>query len=181
MGGASSTSASTSAAGEAKASPFTTIATTLTSTSAAPTSSSTATATTASAAPPPRKPKKFGLAASVSMLRDAGALASQEIIVGRASDHRLDADINKPGDLFKLEYRDDDGHLQTTEQAFRDQQYKFRGQQPGAKKREKLQEQIKRDEAMLAMQSGDTPLGTASATKALLERTKTAGIVLSKR
>jgi len=136
---------------------------------------------TVGAARPSGGGRRGGLRAALTMLQATGEVHAREVVVGRATDTRLHADVNKPGDLVVLTYRDEHGRELTTEEAWRQQQYQRRGEQPGAKKREKRLEQIRQEEAVLAMQAGDTPLGTARATKEALKRAGVDHIVLGKR
>ena len=133
------------------------------------------------AAPHRAAPKiRRGIGAALGALRESGDRMS-EVVEGRASDTKLRDDINRPGDLVRLEYRNEEGRLLTIEEAFRMQQYQLRGQAPSARRREQRAEQLRREEAIRNASSGDTPLGIASTMAQLQARSGTAGVVLSKR
>ena len=137
---------------------------------AAPASSSTA---------PKPKPTHRGLASSLSALFESGDLiAEEEIIVGRTKDVKPNFELNRPGEAIKLEYRDDHGRLLTPKEAFRQLSHQMRGQTPSAKKLEKRQELLKKEELVRSARAGDTPLSMASATNKLLQKTGTAHLTL---
>jgi len=105
--------------------------------------------------PEPLKEKthRRSLAATLSVVRESME-ERDEIIVGRANDARPLTDMNKPDDLVKLEYRDDHGRLLTQKEAYRQLKYQFRGEGPGAKKKEKRERQLQREQAARSDASG---------------------------
>ncbi len=88
----------------------------------------------------------LSMAGAIAMLRSRGDLAkNNEIVVGRANDKK--PEINNTGRV-KLEYRDDQGRLLTTKEAWRQLNYQYNGTQPGYKKREKRREMLEREQAL---------------------------------
>jgi hypothetical protein len=61
--------------------------------------------------------------------------------------HPLISQLNRPGDLVKLEYRDDHGRLVTPKEGYRQLKYQFRGDGPGPRKRMLREKQLERDQA----------------------------------
>ena len=91
-----------------------------------------------------------GMAATLGLLKSAGDLggANEEIMVGRAKDVRERREERKEGEV-KIEYRDSDGRLMTTKEAFRQLSYKFHGHGPGQKKKEKRRKDVMEQEKTL--------------------------------
>jgi len=140
-----------------------------------------ASATATSTAPTKAKPTHRSIADSLAAMYESGELAAQdEIVVGRQRDARQDQSVNRPGDLVKLEYRDDHGRLLTSKEAFRQQAYQMRGQTPSVRKREKREEELKRQQLLQVTKSGDTPLHMASAATKLLAKTGSAHVTLKR-
>lgn len=114
-----------------------------------------------------------GMAATLALLRNKGDLreSAQARLAGRQNDHR-DEDDTRVRDGVKLEYRDEFGRQMTKKEAFRHLSYKFHGQHPGKKKKDKrlkaLKEEIIKDKAL----SGE---GSTAAMKALEKRQKKSG------
>ena len=97
---------------------------------------------------PKQKSHRRGLAGTLSLMKETGEVKSkEEIVVGRARDARPVADLNRPEDIVKLEYRDDHGRLLTQKEAYRQIKYQMRGEGPGAKKLEKRERQLQREQA----------------------------------
>jgi len=130
-------------------------------------------------APPETKPKfnRRSLASTLFAVRESGDISSKtdEVIVGRAKDVRPAADINKPGDVVILEYRDDHGRKMTTKERYRQLQYEMRGEGPGAKKRQKRELQLQREQAAKSDNSA-----ASSGAKVLIDRVKKDHVVLPK-
>lgn len=78
-------------------------------------------------------------AAALQLLKRSGELKWQEKLAGRSKDSRDIAvpESQIPLDKVKLEYRDEYGRNLTKKEAFRQLSYKFHGQEPGKKKKEK--------------------------------------------
>uniref|UniRef100_A0A7S2RWK0 SART-1 family protein n=1 Tax=Mucochytrium quahogii TaxID=96639 RepID=A0A7S2RWK0_9STRA len=82
-----------------------------------------------------------GLAETLKLIQGRGdcKASNSSIVVGRARDERP-AEDNSGG--FVLEYRDEQGRLLTTKEAFRQMAYKFHGHGPSFKKKEKRRKEL---------------------------------------
>ena len=87
-----------------------------------------------------------GVGSTLDLLKESGTLEREEIIVGRANDAAPIKDLNKPGDLVVLEYRDDQGRLLTPKEAYRQLKYQFRGEGPGPRKQKLRDQQLQRQQ-----------------------------------
>ena len=87
-----------------------------------------------------------GVGSTLDLLKESGNLEREEIIVGRANDAAPIKDLNKPGDLVVLEYRDDHGRLLAPKEAYRQLKYQFRGEGPGPRKQQLRDQQLQRQQ-----------------------------------
>ncbi|KAH9249670.1 hypothetical protein BASA81_012639 [Batrachochytrium salamandrivorans] len=78
-----------------------------------------------------------------------------ELVVGRTKDTRPVANLNKPGDLVQLEYRDDHGRKLTTKEAYRQLKYQFRGDGPGPRKKMLREQQLAKKETSSSFSAKD--------------------------
>jgi U4/U6.U5 tri-snRNP-associated protein 1 len=81
---------------------------------------------------------RSGMAATLALLKGSGDLKQKQELSGRAKDVReLDPSARDFG--VKLEYRDENGRLLTSKEAFRQLCYRFHGYGPGKKNKDKRQ------------------------------------------
>lgn len=111
-----------------------------------PTRQQTSAAASTSTTTTSRGSSSRGMGSILNRLVSTGEIedARRDLVVGRSKDARYAQDLNKEGDLVKLEYRDDAGRLLTPHEAFRQLTYAFHGQGPSARKKEARIEQIKK-------------------------------------
>jgi len=126
------------------------------------------------------KQYKSGMAATLQMLKEKGTLGDKKptvssIIVGRQRDER--PSVDEDGGVV-LEYRDDQGRLLTTKEAFRQLSHKFHGIRPGYKKLEKRNREIERQTLLNHAAQDDSPLGMSKAMRKIQQSSGSAHIVL---
>ena len=124
-----------------------------------------------------------GMGATLALLRKTGDLHQTRVErqAGRANDTR---DRSFEDDLrikngVKLDYRDEFGRLLTKKEAFRKLSYKFHGQEPGKKKKEKRLKQLKEELKAQKQLSGEGSTKMMKVLEKKQKHTKEAHVVLS--
>ncbi|CAH0515873.1 unnamed protein product [Peronospora belbahrii] len=124
-----------------------------------------------------------GMGATLALLRKTGDLRQTRVErqAGRANDAR---DRSFENDLrirngVKLDYRDEFGRLLTKKEAFRMLSYKFHGQEPGKKKKEKRLKQLKEELEAQKLLSGEGSTKMMKVLEKKQKHTKEAHVVLS--
>ena len=132
-----------------------------------------------------------GLAATLALLKDKGALSEGVTWAGRTTDKKKDriavaveADAIGTSDPnynfnFKLDRFDEFGRKMTPKEAFRELCHKFHGIFPSRGKQEARLRQWHEEQARLKATSGDTALESAEKMRAAQLRTATPFVVLS--
>jgi len=132
-----------------------------------------------------------GLAATLSMLKEKGALNEAVKWAGRTTDKKASAVAGAveaagitSGDEswqfgFKLDRFDEFGRKMTPKEAFRELCHKFHGIFPSRGKQEARLKQWHEEQASLKVSEGDTPLSAADSLRAATQRTATPFVVLS--
>lgn len=124
-----------------------------------------------------------GMAATLALLRKTGDLRETrtERQAGRANDAR-DRNVDEElriKDGVKLDYRDEFGRLLTKKEAFRMLSYKFHGQEPGKKKKEKRLKQLKEELEAQKLLSGEGSTTMMKVLEKKQKHAKQAHVVLS--
>ena len=125
-----------------------------------------------------------GLAGTLALLVRSGAMAAKEKARGRNKDGTIDSTVvmGAPGlNDFVLEYRDADGRLLTAKQAYRELSYKFHGQRPSQKVRERAMRREAREERVALTASGALPMTTMTALEATQRATGAAHVTLARQ
>ncbi|KAL4162711.1 hypothetical protein PRNP1_003243 [Phytophthora ramorum] len=124
-----------------------------------------------------------GMGATLALLRKTGDLRQTRVErqTGRTNDTR---DRNFEDDLrvkngVKLDYRDEFGRLLTKKEAFRMLSYKFHGQEPGKKKKEKRLKQLKEELKAQKLLSGEGSTKMMKVLEKKQKHSKEAHVVLS--
>uniref|UniRef100_A0AAV1UK91 U4/U6.U5 tri-snRNP-associated protein 1 n=1 Tax=Peronospora matthiolae TaxID=2874970 RepID=A0AAV1UK91_9STRA len=124
-----------------------------------------------------------GMGATLALLRKTGDLHQTRVErqAGRANDARdrsFEADLRIKNGV-KLDYRDEFGRLLTKKEAFRKLSYKFHGQEPGKKKKEKRLKQLKEELKAQKQLSGEGSTKMMKVLEKKQKHTKEAHVVLS--
>uniref|UniRef100_M4BXG0 U4/U6.U5 tri-snRNP-associated protein 1 n=1 Tax=Hyaloperonospora arabidopsidis (strain Emoy2) TaxID=559515 RepID=M4BXG0_HYAAE len=124
-----------------------------------------------------------GMGATLALLRKTGDLRQTRVErqAGRANDARdrsFEADLRIKNGV-KLDYRDEFGRLLTKKEAFRKLSYKFHGQEPGKKKKEKRLKQLKEELKAQKQLSGEGSTKMMKVLERKQKHTKEAHVVLS--
>lgn len=120
------------------------------------TAPTTTTTTTTSPAPSSSTVYRRSLSTTLQLLsRFGNDDGRDELVVGRAKDAKPIGNLNKPGDLVQLEYRDDHGRKLTTKEAYRQLKYQFRGDGPGPRKQMLREQQLAKKETSSSFSAKD--------------------------
>ncbi|UIZ25606.1 hypothetical protein KXD40_006359 [Peronospora effusa] len=124
-----------------------------------------------------------GMGATLALLRKTGELRQTRVErqAGRANDARnrsFEDDLRIKNGV-KLDYRDEFGRLLTKKEAFRMLSYKFHGQEPGKKKKEKRLKQLKEELEAQKLLSGEGSTKMMKVLEKKQKHTKEAHVVLS--
>ncbi|CAI5734613.1 unnamed protein product [Peronospora destructor] len=124
-----------------------------------------------------------GMGATLALLRKTGELRQTRVErqAGRANDarNRSFEDDLRIRNGVKLDYRDEFGRLLTKKEAFRMLSYKFHGQEPGKKKKEKRLKQLKEELEAQKLLSGEGSTKMMKVLEKKQKHTKEAHVVLS--